>query len=55
MQQSEEGRGEPVMSRIGYVLKKVQAALREAMDEQLRHLGIATPQYSVLSVLDEVP
>ena len=25
------------------------------MDEQLRTLGIATPQYSVLSVLDEVP
>ena len=57
MQQSEEGRGdgEPVMSRIGYVLKKVQAALRAAMDEQLRPLGIATPQYSVLSVLEEVP
>ena len=55
MQQSEEGRGEPVMSRTGYVLKKVQAALRAAMDEQLRPLGIATPQYSVLSVLDEVP
>jgi DNA-binding MarR family transcriptional regulator len=55
MQQSEEGRGKPVMSRIGYVLKKVQAALRAAMDEQLRPLGIATPQYSVLSILDEVP
>ena len=55
MQQSEEGRAEPVMSRTGYVLKKVQAALRAAMDEQLRPLGIGTPQYSVLSVLEEVP
>jgi len=39
--------------RIGYVFKKVHAALRIAMDDCLRPLGISTPQYAVLSVVGE--
>jgi DNA-binding MarR family transcriptional regulator len=36
---------------LGYALKRAQHALRTAMDEALRPLGLTTPQYSVLSAL----
>lgn len=37
---------------IGYELKRVQHALRQAMDGELRSLGLTTPQYAALSVLE---
>lgn len=42
-------------SRVGYQLKRVQHALRLKMDEVLREVGLTTPQYAVLSVLEEEP
>ncbi len=43
-----------VEERVGYVLKRVQQALRAAMDEALRRHGVTTAQYAALSVLEEV-
>lgn len=40
---------------VGYVLKRAQQELRTAMDEQLRKLGVTTPQYAVLTFLGEHP
>ncbi len=40
---------------MGYVLKRVQQALRGAMDEALRRHGLTTAQYAALSVLEEAP
>lgn len=37
---------------IGYELKRVQHALRAAMDGGVRTLGLTTPQYAALSVLE---
>lgn len=37
---------------IGYELKRVQQALRQAMDGEVRALGLTTPQYATLSVLE---
>lgn len=42
-------------SSIGYALKRAQHALRLRVDEVLREEGLTTPQYAVLSVLDEDP
>lgn len=41
--------------RVGYELKRVQHALRLAMDEALREVGITTPQYAAMSALAEEP
>jgi DNA-binding MarR family transcriptional regulator len=41
--------------RIGYQLKRAEHALRVEMDGVLRGLGLTTPQYAVLSVLDDEP
>lgn len=40
---------------VGYVLKRVQAALRAAMDAALREHGLTTPQYACLELLDQRP
>lgn len=40
---------------VGYLLKRAQHALRTAMDEQLRALGVTTPQYAVMTFLAEHP
>ena len=40
---------------MGYELKRVQHALRLAMDEALRAAGVTTPQYAAMSVLAEEP
>src|SRR5918997_1059506 len=40
---------------MGYELKRVQHALRQAMDEALRETGVTTPQYAAMSVLAEEP
>jgi DNA-binding MarR family transcriptional regulator len=37
--------------RIGYMLKRVQAALRGRMDEVLGPRGLTAPQYAVLAAL----
>ena len=38
---------------IGYQMKRVQHALRLEMDGVLRGVGLTTPQYAALSVLEE--
>lgn len=40
---------------VGYLLRQAQLTLRGAVDAALRELGITTPQYSVLSVLEVEP
>lgn len=37
---------------IGYELKRVQQTLRHAMDAKVREIGLTTPQYAALSVLE---
>ena len=39
--------------RVGYQMKRAQHALRLEMDGVLRVVGLTTPQYAVLSVLEE--
>lgn len=39
--------------RVGYQMKRAQHALRLEMDGVLRGVGLTTPQYAVLSVLEE--
>jgi len=41
--------------RVGYQMKRAQHALRLEMDGALRGVGITTPQYAALSVLEKVP
>lgn len=41
--------------RVGYVLKRVQAALRAQTDAALERYGVTTPQYAALSALDHEP
>jgi DNA-binding MarR family transcriptional regulator len=48
----EQGRGE---KRVGYLIKRAQHALRNAMDQALRDLDVTPPQYAVLALLDEEP
>lgn len=44
-----------VERRVGYLIKRAQQALRSAMDQALRDLDVTTPQYAVLTLLDEEP
>ncbi len=41
--------------RIGYMLRRVQAALRARLDEALGPRGLTGPQYAVLSALEREP
>lgn len=41
--------------RIGYLLKRVQGALRSEMDDVLEQKGLTTPQYAVLTALEAEP
>jgi len=41
--------------RAGYLVKRVQVALRSAMDRALVPEGLTTPQYAVLSALQKSP
>ena len=52
--EQEETVGELELS-LGYVLKQVHAALRTAMDEALRPLGLTVPQYACLELLGRHP
>ncbi len=40
---------------VGYKLKRAQHALRLRVDETLKEVGLTTPQYAALSVLEETP
>ncbi|GAA1620892.1 MULTISPECIES: MarR family winged helix-turn-helix transcriptional regulator [Brevibacterium] len=42
-------------SLIGYQLKHVQSLLKSRMDEVLRPLGLSTPQYACLELLERSP
>jgi DNA-binding MarR family transcriptional regulator len=39
--------------RVGYQMKRAEHALRLEMDGALRRVGLTTPQYAALSVLEE--
>ncbi len=45
----------PAADNIGYQLKALQQALRQAMDQTLSEIGLTTPQYAALSALEAVP
>jgi DNA-binding MarR family transcriptional regulator len=45
----------PVEEAVGYVLKQAASALRAAMDEVLRPLGLTVPQYACLELLGQRP
>lgn len=45
----------PLDESVGYALKEAAVALRHAMDEVLRPLGLTVPQYSCLEVLGQRP
>ncbi|CAN5854834.1 MarR family transcriptional regulator [soil metagenome] len=40
---------------VGYELKRAQHALRLRVDEALKRVGLTTPQYAALSVLEASP
>jgi DNA-binding MarR family transcriptional regulator len=42
-------------TRIGYLFKVVQTGLRDAMDTALDELGLTTPVYAALTVIDQHP
>lgn len=44
-----------VYEQVGYHLKRAQHALRAAMDDALRPLGLTTAQYAALSALEATP
>jgi DNA-binding MarR family transcriptional regulator len=44
-----------VAKRLGYALKHAQHAMRVAMDDALRALGMTMPQYAVLSAVEAEP
>lgn len=41
--------------RVGYELKRTQHALRLRMDDALRAVGLTTPQYAVLTLVEVAP
>ena len=45
----------PTVLRVGYLVKRVQAALRAAMDEAFRPLGLSVSQYAILEALVDIP
>ena len=45
----------PSLTRPGYLLKRVQHALRNRMDSALRPIGLTTPQYAVLTAVRADP
>lgn len=46
------GHGRILGGRVGYELKRAQHALRVEMDGALRGVGLTTPQYAALAVLE---
>lgn len=49
------GHGRILGVRVGYELKRAQHALRVEMDGALREVGLTTPQYAALAVLEGEP
>lgn len=47
--------GVTLSQRVGYELKRVAAALRAAMDAELRRHGLTVPQYACLELLEQRP
>lgn len=41
--------------KVGYLLRQAQQALRHALDAAVTDLGITSPQYSVLSMIELAP
>lgn len=41
--------------RLGYLVKRVQQALVLELDQRLRNLGVTTPQYAALAMLEQYP
>jgi DNA-binding MarR family transcriptional regulator len=52
---SQAGTGVDLESSIGYLLKQASAALRSAMEEVLRPLGMTVTHYSCLELLAQRP
>jgi len=46
---------DPMAKRLGYLVKRVQHALRARLDEALRPIGLTAPQYAVLSAVELQP
>lgn len=44
-----------VEGRIGYLVKRLQQAVRQELDARLRALGLTTPQYAALAALAGQP
>lgn len=40
---------------LGYLIKRVQQALVLKLDQRLRNLGVTTPQYAALAMLEQYP
>ena len=40
-----------ITGAVGYLVKRVQAALRAAMDDALRPIGLSVSQYAILEAL----
>src|SRR5215218_1006441 len=47
--------GVDLQTSLGYLLKEASSALRAAMEEVLRPLGLTVPQYSCLELLAQRP
>lgn len=41
--------------RLGYLIKRVQQVLVLELDQRLRNLGVTTPQYAALAMLEQYP
>lgn len=41
--------------RIGYLLRQANQAMRTAIDQEMRHIGITASQFSLLSVIRHEP
>ena len=52
---SSAGMPDPMARRLGYLVKRVQHALRAHLDEALRPIGLTAPQYAVLSAVELHP
>src|SRR5271156_625728 len=52
---SQDGVGVDLKTSLGYLLKQAQSALRAAMEEELRPLGMTVTHYSCLELLAQRP
>ncbi len=52
---SQDGAGVDLETSLGYLLKEASSALRGAMEEVLRPLGMSVTQYSCLELLAQQP